>query len=145
MKHGVKQGDERYFTPKPVKALPHAFVLDALVAQSRITPVTRPMFGCIAVYVGPKIVLILRDKRDGAQHDGVWLATSADHHESLRCELPNMEPVEMFGPVTSWQILRTESPDFEEAAMRVCELIAMGDPRIGRIPKAKRKAKKTSR
>lgn len=115
------------------------FVLDALTAISRTTPTTRPMFGCLAVYVGRKIVLILREKGDGVQHDGVWLATSAEHHESLRGELPNMQSIELFGPVSSWQILRADAPDFEEAALRACELIAAGDPRIGRIPKPKRR------
>src|SRR6516164_2883920 len=66
---------------KPRKRLPHEFVLEALAG---LAPRTNPMFGCLAVYVGEKIVLILRDKRDHtAADDGVWLATSKDHHESI--------------------------------------------------------------
>ena len=41
------------------KAPPHQFVLDALAS---VSVRTRPMFGCLAIYVGQKIVLILRDK-----------------------------------------------------------------------------------
>lgn len=134
---------EATLEPKRARAIPHAFVLDAITAMSPVPPVTRPMFGCLAVYVGRKIVLILREKGDGAQHDGVWLATAADHHESLRGEFPYMESIGVFrAPVTSWQILRADSPDFEEAALRACELIAAGDPRIGRVPKPKRKKTK---
>src|SRR5215831_12577927 len=48
---------------KPRKRLPHEFVLEALAG---LAPRTHPMFGCLAVYVGEKIVLILRDKRDQA-------------------------------------------------------------------------------
>ncbi|HWF12084.1 MAG TPA: hypothetical protein VG297_26635 [Bryobacteraceae bacterium] len=107
--------------------------------MSPVPPVTRPMFGCLAVYVGRKIVLILREKGDGASHEGVWLATGAEHHESLRGEFPYMESIGVFRtPVTSWQILRADSPDFEEAALRACELIAAGDPRIGRMPKPRK-------
>ncbi|HXZ42789.1 MAG TPA: hypothetical protein VEG68_18770, partial [Terriglobales bacterium] len=38
------------------KTVPHEFVLDAIAPLS---PYTRPMFGCLAVYVQDKIVLIL--------------------------------------------------------------------------------------
>jgi hypothetical protein len=41
------------------KRLPYEFVLDALAPLS---PWTRPMFGCLAVYVEDKIVLILRER-----------------------------------------------------------------------------------
>ena len=58
------------------------------------------------------------------------------HHESLRGEFPNMRSIQLFGtPVTSWQVLPVDAPDFEESATRACELIAARDPRIGKIPK----------
>jgi hypothetical protein len=38
---------------------------------------------------------------------------------------------------SSWQVLPVDAPDFEEAALRACELIAARDPRIGTVPKAK--------
>ena len=47
------------FSVKARKALPYEFVLEALAAASYTT---RPMFGCLAVYVKEKIVLVLRDK-----------------------------------------------------------------------------------
>jgi hypothetical protein len=34
--------------------------------------------------------LILRDKRENTKDNGVWLATTEQHHESLRREFPNM-------------------------------------------------------
>jgi hypothetical protein len=124
------------FAIKPRKAVPHEFVLDAIAALS---PVTRPMFGCLAVYVGNKIVLILRDKREPDADNGVWLATTAEHHESLRLEFPNMRSVRVLGKkVTGWQVLPADARDFEEAAMRACELVIARDPRIGKVPKARR-------
>ena len=53
--------DDAFARVRQRKAVPHQFVLDALAALS---PTTRPMFGCLAVYVADKIVLILRDKPD---------------------------------------------------------------------------------
>jgi len=123
---------------KPRKRVPHEFVLQAL---ADLEPRTNPMFGCLAVYVGEKIVLILRDKRDHtAADDGVWLATTKDHHASLQNDFPNMRSIAVFGKeVTGWQVLPADAPDFESAALRACELIAANDPRIGKVPQKKRK------
>jgi hypothetical protein len=124
--------EEALFRSKPRKAAPFEFVLDAVAAAN---PVTRPMFGCTAVYTGAKIVLVLRDK-PGAADNGVWLATTKEHHQSLQREFPNMRSIGVLGKgVTGWQILPAEAPDFEESALRACELVLRGDPRIGKIPK----------
>jgi hypothetical protein len=115
------------------KVAPHEFVLEALVA---LTPTTRPMFGCLAVYVEDKIVLILRDRVDSPKDNGVWLATTAAHHESLQHEFPSMRSIQLFGKeVTHWQVLPADAPDFERAALRACALIVARDARIGKVPK----------
>jgi hypothetical protein len=121
---------------KKCRPAPHAFVLDAIASLSLRT---RSMFGCLAVYVEDKIVLALRDKQDHASDNGVWLATTKEHHESLRREFPNMRSIQVLGSrVTGWQILPSDALDFEEAALRACELIVAGDPRIGKLPGTKR-------
>ena len=124
------------FAPKHRKVVPHEFVLDAIAP---LLPRTRPMFGCLAVYVEDKIVLILRDKRDKAADNGVWLATTEEHHEGLRREFPNMRSIQVLGKdVTGWQNLPADAPDFEEAVLRACELVVARDPRIGKVPGARR-------
>jgi len=121
------------------KRLPHDFVLEAL---ERVAPRTRPLFSCVAVYVGMRIVLALRDRPTAVADNGVWLATSQEHHESLRGEFPHMRSVGVLGKeVTGWQLLPADAPDFEEAALRACGLILARDPRIGKVPKAKGKQK----
>jgi hypothetical protein len=128
--------DDSLFAVKRTKTVAYAFVLDAIEALS---PETRPFLGCLAVYVGNKIVLILREKHDETADNGVWLATTEEHHASLRREFPNMRSIGVFGrDVTHWQILPADAPDFEEAALRACELIAARDPRIGKVPKSRR-------
>jgi hypothetical protein len=128
--------DDIVFGVKRRKAVPHEFVLDALAA---ISPDTRSMFGCLALYVEDKIVLILRDKAGKSPDNGVWLATTKEHHESLRREFPNMRSIRVFGKkVTGWQVLPADAPDFEEAALRACELIVARDPRIGKVPASRR-------
>jgi hypothetical protein len=121
---------------KQRKPVPHEFVLDAIIP---LAPRTRSMFGSLAIYVQDKIVLILRDKRVQTADNGVWLATTEEHHQSLRREFPNMRSIQVLGKkVTGWQVLPADAQDFEEAALRACELVLAGDPRIGKVPGARR-------
>ncbi len=52
--------------------VPHEFVLDALGA---LDPLTRPMFGCLAVYVGERIVMVLRDRQRSPADNGIMSRT----------------------------------------------------------------------
>jgi hypothetical protein len=124
------------FAAQRRKAVPHEFVLDAIAS---VSPRTRSMFGCLAVYVEDKIVLALRDKPDHPADNGVWLATSPEHHEALGREFRLMRSIQVFGkPVSSWQVLPSDSANFEEDALRACELILAGDTRIGKVPGERR-------
>jgi hypothetical protein len=128
--------EDALFSAKKRKRVPHEFVLDALAPLS---PTTRHMFGCLAVYVGEKIVLILRDKPSYTEDNGVWLATTTEHHQSLRRDFPRMRSIRLLGKkVTGWQVLPADAQDFEQAALRACEFILAGDPRIGKVPEARR-------
>lgn len=126
---------------KRKKKIPFEFVLDEL---AEFEPWTRPMFGCTAVYVGEKIVFILRykpDQKDG--YDGIWVATTREHHASLRSELPNLCSIALFGEgETNWQMLPVNAADFEESALLACALVRAGDPRIGKVPTARKKVGK---
>lgn len=120
---------------KQRKPVPHEFVLDAIASLS---PRTHPMFGCLAVYVREKSVLILRDKPNHTDDNGVWLATTKEHHESLQRDFPNMRSIKVLGKkVTGWQLLPADAENFEEAALRACELVIAGDSRIGKVPGAR--------
>ena len=131
--------DHPFFVTKRRKPIPHEFVLDALAPLS---PETRPMFGCVAVYVADKIIFALRDKPESQSDNGVWLATTLEHHESLRREFPSMRSIRVLGKkVTGWQVLPADAPDFETAAMRACELVLAGDSRIGKVPESRRRSR----
>jgi hypothetical protein len=105
------------FRVKQGRNVPHEFVLEAL---SPLSARTHPTFGCLAVCVGEKIVLMLGDKREGTADNGIWLATTAEHHQSLRREFPNRRSIQIFGKkVTGRQVLPV-------------------DERIGEIPKERK-------
>ncbi len=117
------------------KPIPFNFVLDYL---SPCQPVIRPMFGCHAIYKDSKIVLILRDRKDFPKDNGVWLATTTEHHASLKNDFPSMRSISFLGKgPTGWQNLPADANDFEESAIKACQLILRGDRRIGKVPKAR--------
>lgn len=121
--------------------IPFEFVLEAL---DRIQPRVKPMFGCYAIYAGEKLVLILRQRTDHGDDNGVWVAALHEHHESLKKDFPCMRSVRLLGPSESvWQNIPLEEDDFEELVLKACRFILKGDARIGKIPK--KKARKTKR
>jgi hypothetical protein len=140
----VRRDPDGIFAPRRISnRIPFAFVLDEL---AELAPWTRLMFGCHAVYVEDKIVFVLRDKGDPRCDDGVWIATTKEHHEPLRAEFPNMKSISVLagGGITGWQVLRADAEDFEEAVLHACELVRRGDLRIGKVP-SKRKSRSTKR
>lgn len=122
--------------------VPFPFVLDALAVLS---PEIRPMFGCLALYVDDRLVLVLRDKsnQNNNKHpedNGVWVVTSKEHHESLQREFPRMRSIKALGTsTTSWQVLPMSAPDFEESVPHACDLILKKDVRIGKVPKSRQR------
>jgi hypothetical protein len=125
---------------KQKKPIPFQFVIDEL---EKVTPIVNPMFGCHAIYVGEKIVLIVRKKASDDPDNGVWVAIPPEHRESLVKLFPSMRSIKLFGEkTTTWQIIPEEASDFEESVLHVCQLILKNDVRIGKIPKPKRKKAK---
>lgn len=123
---------------KQKKSIPFSFAIENLFSRE---PIVKQMFGCHSIYIDGKIVLCLRDKDD--EDSGVWIGTSKDHHASLKKEFPSMRSIRIFGPGTSgWQVISKDADDFETSVNRLCELILKDDPRIGKIPKPKKKKAK---
>ncbi|MCX6294983.1 MAG: hypothetical protein NTX97_02770 [Bacteroidetes bacterium] len=120
---------------KEKKSIPFSFAIENLYS---LEPIVKPMFGAYAIYVGVKIVLILRNKND--EDSGVWIATKQEHHASLKKEFSSMRTIKLMGSGTgNWQILPLDADSFETDVNKACELILKGDSRIGTIPKPKKK------
>lgn len=132
--------DDSGLSGRVKKSIPFEFVLENL---DDLNVHTKPMFGALGVYLQNKIVFILRERPTSPEDNGVWLATTPEHHHSLQRDFPNMRSIALFGPgVTGWQILPADADDFEESVLKACELIRLGDERIGKIPKVKLRKKK---
>ena len=138
-------------TPKPKrKSRPHPFILEAL---DPLHPEVRPMFSGHAVYIGDKIVAMLRDHPKSPQDNGMWLVLSETidpSNPTLRREFPSIRNIDLLGgAIRHWLILPSDNPNFESESLHACDLILAHDPRIGRIPKSrstpspKKRAKKS--
>jgi hypothetical protein len=121
------------------KPIPFDFVFEYL---EPLPYVVRQFFGCHAIYLGEKIMLILRDKKDLLDINGVWIATSHESHESLKKIFPSMRSISIFssgGKESAWQMIPADADDFESSVLELCQLVRRRDDRIGRVPKKKKK------
>jgi hypothetical protein len=109
---------------------PFDFVFDYLPTGI----IVKKMFGMHYIYLGKRIMVILRRQDKQPELNGIWVATSKEHHESLKNHIHELGPFfinndERHG---SWLFLKDDAEDFEGAAIKVCELISHGDARIGK-------------
>lgn len=128
--------------PRAVKhkpSPPHAFVLDALAP---LNPEVRRMFSGFAVYLGDRIVCMLRDHLKSPRDNGVWLVLSDGTDPAdpkLRRDFPSLRPIELIGnKIHHWLLIPSDSPTFESEALHACDLMLRHDPRLGRIPASRR-------
>jgi hypothetical protein len=121
------------------KNIPFPFIIDYLLP---LEPRMKPFFGCYGLYIGEQIIFILREKDTHTDCNGIWIATSYEHHKSLKKEFPSLTSVSVLNEgsgETAWQMVPADSDDFEASAIKACELVLKGDKRIGKIPKPKKK------
>jgi hypothetical protein len=119
--------------------IPFDFVLEQLYP---VSPTVKPMFGCHALYIEDKIVVVLRNKETHVQDNGIWIATTPNHHPSLEKDFPSLRNISLLGTSqSSWRNLPSDDDNFESYAMKACEFILKGDPRIGKVPNKKAKKK----
>ena len=124
--------------PAKRKSPPYPFILEAL---DPLHPEVKPMFSGYAVYLGDKIVCMLRDRPTYPEDNGLWLVFSetADlTHKSIRKDFPSLRPIGRIGGVIShWLLIPADSPNFESEALHTCDLLLKHDLRLGRIPKSR--------
>lgn len=135
--------------PKPKKPPPFPFFIEAIEEafdRGLDSPLrSRKMFGCVAYYVGPRIVAILHEDHSNHPDNGIWVVADFEHHASLKKDFPSLMDVSVLsskGNPTRWQNLPSTHRDFEEDALKLIELIMQGDPRIGRVPKPKKRKRR---
>lgn len=125
--------------PRPKKKVPHAFVLEALAPAE---PEVRRMFSGFAVYLGNRLVLMLREHERSPEDNGVWLVLSEGTNPAdrgLRREFPSLRKIELLGgAIGHWLLIPSDGDHFESEALHACELLLRRDPRLGRVPASRR-------
>jgi hypothetical protein len=124
---------------KPKQKLPHSFVVEALAP---LNPEVRRMFSGFAVYVGDRLVCMLRENTKSPRDNGVWLVLSegtAPADPSLRREFPSVRKIDLLhGKIHHWLNIPSDGRGFEAEALHACDLLLNHDPRFGRIPESRR-------
>jgi hypothetical protein len=118
------------------KPMPFDFLLDYLPANV----VIKPAIGMYYIYWERKIILIFRKVNKNPHHNGIWISTRREDHDSLKADIPAITDF-VFGEGevfdTAWLLLSDDHDDFETAAIQVCEIVSHRDKRIGKeTPKA---------
>ena len=100
------------------------------------------MFSGFAVYIGDRIVCMLRDSPKSRRDNGVWLVLSETVNpadRALRREFPSLRSIELLGgKIGHWLLIPSDGPAFETEALHACDLLLRRDPRLGRIPASRR-------
>ena len=113
---------------------PYDFIFDYLPANI----IVRPLFGMYYIYLNKKNMLILRKQSKNLNLNGIFIATGNAHHTSLKADVPGIVdfvPDNGKKHDSGWQLLQEGDDDFETAAIKICEFIRRGDPRIGKVTK----------
>ena len=108
--------------------------LDWLLPELKARPdfVSKPMFGCKAVYLRGRLVLVLAARVE--PWNGVLCPTEREHHVSLRHQFETLMPHPI---LPKWLYLSMEHDGFEQTALKLVDCILAGDGRIGIEPGAK--------
>lgn len=110
--------------------MPFDFLLDYLPAGI----IVKPAIGMFYIYFDQKILLIFRKVGKNPQHNGIWISTRREDHDSIKTEIPAITDFVLDeGFDTAWLLLSDSHDDFESAAIRLCELISLKDKRIGKM------------
>ncbi len=97
------------------------------------------LFSMEAVYLGGKLYLAIGDGEE--PWSGLMVCTSRERHAAITADYPQLKPHEILG---KWLYLSQLHPEFESVAPELVALALNRDPRIGVIPAARSKRRKTA-
>ena len=110
--------------------LPYDFVLQYLYP---VRPTVQKMFGCYGLFIDKKNVLLLRDRENNPEFNGVFVATNPEHFDELSKEIHSSQmDFDLDGSQHSWIFISEDLDDFNEKVKLACEMIKAGDKRIGK-------------
>ncbi len=110
--------------------VPFDFVLRYLYP---VRPQIKKMLGCYGLFVNKKLLLLLRDRANQPEFNGIFVATQPEFFDALQNQIhiSNMN-FNLDGVPHTWIFLSEDLEDFDEKVKKTCEMIKVGDERIGK-------------
>ena len=110
--------------------VPYSFVLKELYP---FRPSIRKLFGCYALMKERRILMLLRERDQQPEFNGVFVATIPAFFEELQKEIhtSRME-FDVDGADNTWIFISEDLDDFELKVKKACEMVKNGDERIGK-------------
>ena len=91
------------------------------------------MIGCYGLFVNKKLLLLLRDRDNQPEFNGIFVATQPEFFDALQHEIHTSKmEFDLDGEAHSWIFLSEDLPDFNAKVKKACEMIKAGDVRIGK-------------
>jgi hypothetical protein len=92
------------------------------------------MLGCYALMQERKLLMLLRDRDQHPEFNGVFVATRKEFFEELQKDIhtSRME-FDLDGDEKSWIFISEDLDDFEQKVKKACEMARSGDERIGKM------------
>lgn len=110
--------------------VPYDFVLRCLYP---VRPQIKKILGCYGLYLNKKLLLLLRDRENQPEFNGIFVATQPEFFDNLQDEIHVSNMVfDIDGVPHTWIFLSEDLADFEEKVKKTCELIKAEDERIGK-------------
>jgi hypothetical protein len=101
------------------------------------TYIRKKMFGCEAVYLNGRLMLVLAV--GGEPWNGLLVATSHEHHPALQQQWPNLKAHLVLG---KWLYVSQDDAAFESTATAIVKCILKSDERIGVEPRPRKKKRR---
>ncbi|MEJ7826786.1 MAG: hypothetical protein WKF91_01270 [Segetibacter sp.] len=110
--------------------VPYSFILSFFFP---VRPVIKKMLGCYGLFVNKKLVVLLRERDNQPEFNGVFIATQPEYFDELSNELhsSNMD-FDIDGAEYTWIFISEDLEDFKDKVKKAAELIKNGDQRIGK-------------
>lgn len=98
-----------------------------------LRPQIKKMLGCYGLFVNKKLLLLLRNRNNQPEFNGIFVATQPQFFDSLQNDIHVSHMLfDIDGVPHTWVFLSEDLPDFDEKVKKACELIKAGDERIGK-------------
>ena len=91
------------------------------------------MLGGYAIFENQKLLLLLRNRENQPEFNGVFVATKPEFFDALQKEIHfSKMNFNLDGVIHSWIFLSEDLADFDDKVKKTCEMIKAGDERIGK-------------